>query len=117
MKCNSLLIYYKEPIKGKKKLFASISPSWKPEPDFMEYWAKNNVSPKIKGKIDLVNTENCEGKIVATVSAIDEPYFGGSSAELKISYKCDKCGQSYYEELPQIASSLSEWITKKLEEE
>ena len=115
MKCNSLLIYYKEQVKGKRKLFASIAPHYRLEPDILEWVSRQNAR-KID-KIDLINTDECDGKIIATISAVDEPYFGGSSAELKILYKCEKCGQGYYKELPQTSFDLSEWMTKKIEAE
>lgn len=117
MKCNSVLIYYKEPVKGKRKIFGSISPSWVKEPNFFTYWLENNVTPRTKPKLDLDNAVVCDGKIIVNVAAVDEPYFGGSSAELEISYKCAKCGQTYYKELPRYSQELSEWMTKKIAEE
>lgn len=114
MVCNSLLIYYKEEVNGKKRLFSSISPSWRDEPNFLEYWKENNVTPKTLAKIDLVGTMNCDGRIICEVSAVDEPYYGGSSASLEIKYKCDKCGQTYFKHLPQNSSELSNFMTDKI---
>lgn len=114
MKCNSFLVYYKEDVKGKRKIFSSISPSWRYEPNFFEYWKENNVTPKTLAKIDLAGTMDCDGNIICEVSAVDEPYFGGSSASLEIKYKCDKCGQTYFKHLPQTSGEMSDFMTRKI---
>lgn len=114
MRCGSLLIYYKEEVRGKRKLFSSISPSWRDDPNFFEYWKDNAVTSKTLAKLDLTGTMDCDGNIICEVRAVDEPYYGGSSAELQIRYKCDKCGQTYFKHLPQTSSELSDFMTNKI---
>lgn len=46
------------------------------------------------------NLRHCDGKITVEIKAVDEPYYGGSSAMLEVNYKCDKCEFPYYESLP-----------------
>jgi hypothetical protein len=113
MKCGSLLIYYKDSI----RICQTISPSWRQEDGFLESYLEINVPPKLEKKINLETFGDCDGEIIAEVSAIAEAYWGGSSAELEVKYKCNKCGQTYYKELPHTPEELSEWITKKLKEE
>ena len=60
------------------------------------------------------NTEICDGNIVATVEAEDEPYMGGSSAVLSLTYKCDKCGNEFFPELPQSSEELSAMLTAQI---
>ena len=57
------------------------------------------------------NTEICDGNVVATVEAEEEPYMGGSSAILSITYKCDKCANDFFPELPQSGEELSAMLT------
>lgn len=114
MRCNSLLVYYKEEVKGKRKIFSSISPSFRYEPNFFEYWKDNAVTSKTLAKLDLVGTMDCDGNIICEISAVDEPYYGGSSACLEIKYRCDKCGQTCFKHLPQNSSELSKFMTDKI---
>lgn len=61
------------------------------------------------------NIKECGGKIVADMSAKDEPYFGGTSARLSIEYKCQKCGCTVFHELPNemtISQFLTEYIAQ-----
>lgn len=68
-------------------------------------------NPTMAQKLSEPNTSICGGKIVATVEAEDEPFFGGHSATLSITYKCDKCDNTIYPELPQTAEDLSKFLT------
>ncbi len=63
----------------------------------------------------LTEPEICGGAITATVSAVDDPFFGGTSAELEISYVCSRCGTQilpYEFKLPRTESDLSNWLTR-----
>lgn len=54
----------------------------------------------------------CGGEIKASVAARDEPYMGGTSATLEITYVCKRCGHTYHgPDLPDDADKLSEWLT------
>lgn len=54
------------------------------------------------------------GQIIAHVLAAEEPYLGGTNAELRVSYRCKECGHSYYPELPD-AYNISEFLTEAIE--
>lgn len=56
--------------------------------------------------------EVCDGNVGVTVKAVDEPDWGGTYASFEIEYKCDKCGGSYYPELPQYDEDMSLFITE-----
>jgi hypothetical protein len=63
----------------------------------------------------LTEPQLCGGAITATVTAVDEPFFGGTSAELEISYGCNQCGAlvlPYEFQLPRTESELSIWLTR-----
>jgi len=57
--------------------------------------------------------ERCDGNVKASINVhID----GGCSccgyANLEVEYKCDKCGNTHFEELPRDEESLSELLTE-----
>jgi len=63
----------------------------------------------------------CDGNIVASISAVDEPQWGGSYPELKIEYRCDRCGsnQDWYVDgphklLPRNDDELSKFVTRAI---
>lgn len=60
----------------------------------------------------------CDGEIEIDIQAVDEPYYGGSSAELRVEFRCNKCGNSWYPErnFPQYSHEVNEWINKILKE-
>lgn len=67
--------------------------------------------PTLADYLAKPNTEICDGNIIATVEADDELYMGGSNAILSISYKCDKCANDFFIELPQTGEELSAMLT------
>lgn len=73
------------------------------------WWTKYPDDP------NWADTEACDGTVVATVEAEDEPYFGGRSAELRVQFKCDLCGNTDFPELPWNGATLSAWITARLD--
>lgn len=44
----------------------------------------------------LATTEQCNGEIKCEVRAEDEPFYGGASARLDITYKCQRCGNTAF---------------------
>lgn len=80
------------------------------------WWGTSDVGvfpsqPTLADYLEKPNTSICEGKIVATVTAEDEPYMGGSSAVFSITYKCDTCDNEFYPELPQTPEAVSAMLT------
>lgn len=63
---------------------------------------------------DIEGMELCDGEIVATVRAIEEPCFGGTLASFDIEYHCSKCGNSYFGELPNTEEELSQFLTSMI---
>ncbi len=55
--------------------------------------------------------EVCDGAIVATINARDEPEWGGSYATLEIAYKCHTCGASAFPHLPSNSEQISKLVT------
>lgn len=56
--------------------------------------------------------ELCGGNIIATVRAIDEPYFGGSSAELEVHLECDRCKNTFHGDDAPNKYNISALVTK-----
>lgn len=44
----------------------------------------------------------CFGRVTATLKAVDEPYFGGTSAELHIEWTCSRCTMPFVEKRLEI---------------
>ncbi len=110
MKCKAKVIYTK-----KGKIFQTINPLATEQE--IEYFV-NSIGAKHLEKVNLY-AENgqmyeCQGKVVATIEAQDEPYFGSSSASLNIDYKCDTCGHTYYPQLPD-AYHINDWFNTQLD--
>jgi hypothetical protein len=55
--------------------------------------------------------EICDGKIIATVAAVNEPDWGGTYANLEIAYKCETCGAQHFDHLPSNSDQLSKFVT------
>lgn len=62
--------------------------------------------------------EKCDGDIEIDIQAQDEPYFGGSSASLRVEFRCSVCGNSYYPDrnLPSGESDINQWLNTILKE-
>lgn len=60
----------------------------------------------------------CDGEIEIDIQAVDEPYFGGSSASLRVEFRCNVCGNSYYPDrnLPSGEFDTNIWINTILKE-
>lgn len=80
------------------------------------WWGTSDVGvfptgPTFAEALDKPDTEVCDGQIIATVEAEEEPYMGGSSAVFSVSYRCDKCSNQFFLELPQDEESVSAMLT------
>ena len=70
------------------------------------YWATDERGEYIR----------CQGKILVDIQAVDEPYFGGSSASLEITYKCNECGcTSFMGRVPTDTTNFLQTILDKME--
>lgn len=49
--------------------------------------------------------EVCGGDLTAKVRAVDDPYYGGSSADLELEVECSRCRAGYF---PGIFSLMTE---------
>ena len=121
MKCDNLItevIGKKGKVVGGKKgkvklrffkpmlMIDSLVCKWDELPDGFKGF-ESQIPPK--------DAKPCGGNIIVTVEAVDEPYFGGTSSTLEITYKCDKCGCTWYPELP-TEYNLSKFLTKAFAE-
>lgn len=100
MRCGAYVVYEERRRKGSGKPYmkkVKCAPSW------IAFVNPDGIPE---------GAERCDGNIIATVAAVDEPYMGGTSAKLEIEYKCDKCGETFYNELPEDAESLSTVLTQ-----
>ena len=60
------------------------------------------------------NDVRCDGNVSVNIRAIDEPEWGGSFANLEVEYKCEKCGNIHFEELPNSDIELSEFMQEAI---
>ena len=79
------------------------------------YWLRIFGSDRPEGRVPT-HLEGkpwviCDGEIEATVAAEDEPHFGGHSASLEVTYKCKKCGNTHFPELPG-KYTISKFLTE-----
>lgn len=123
MKCDNLIADVEKKKRGKVKLvkkffkpmhmLADSVCEWSELPDgFRQHYEKQN---SLNSPIPPEGAIPCGGNIKVTIEAVDEPEWGGTSASLEISYKCDKCGCTWYPELPS-KYDISEFTTKMFEE-
>lgn len=108
MKCNRKIFYYSKTSKpGKRRIFGYVGPNQNIR-DTVQYWASNRQD------FDR-HYDTCDGDVMAEIKAIDEPYYGGASAELSVEFKCSKCKCTHYPELPD-KYNINEWLNKVLRE-
>lgn len=101
------------PSRGKGKAFTTASANI----DEISSWlkTKRRVPQVFTPTAPEPGAELCGGTIEALVAAEDEPYMGGSSAVLSISYKCSRCGHTYHgTTLPSDSDTLSAWLTAQI---
>ena len=110
MKCDATLLfgYSRKSKKQVSKLICFI-PKHNVEnhlPILLEMFGKTHV-------IDTV-VDECGGKIESDISAINVPDYGGTYAELDVTFRCKRCGNTDYPNLPN-QYSLSEFLTNVVE--
>jgi hypothetical protein len=103
MKCKNFVLIEKRKRKGSGKEydFPKVVQSW--------------LHKENGGYTPVPGIEECGGKIVATIKANEEPYMGGVSAVLEVTFTCVRCNCFFFPELPTSDKSLSEFITMLLE--
>lgn len=107
MRCNCVLT-----LKERRNAHGT---TMRPDPAITQTWwqtsDKGVGTPKRSKTFDQLleapNTKLCEGKISVKIEAEDEPYMGGSSAVLSITYKCYECGNTFFPHLPQTSDALN----------
>jgi hypothetical protein len=109
MKCKAKLIYCTNK-KGVRKIFGTLPPNCNREEAFAWF---DRIQTQSRNKLDMLadNGEmwECQGKVKAHIVAEDEPYMGGSSAVLRVTFRCDTCGHTNYPNLPD-EYNVDEWI-------
>lgn len=106
MKCNRKVFYYLTTSKS-RKIFGWVSPDQNVD-ETLAYW-KANVYQNIDEKYEI-----CDGDVEGEIAAEDAPYFGGTSAELNVRFRCKKCGCNSFPELPN-QYNINEWLNKILQ--
>jgi hypothetical protein len=109
MKCRAKVIYFAKKTKtGKKSIAFTLNPD--STSDELLRFIKYDKRPS-RYELYARNGEmyECQGHIQCQISAINEPYMGGSSAGLSVIFKCDTCGHSHY---PYLFNeyTINEWI-------
>ena len=100
------------------------------KPKFIGHWfwrelakltKKTNVDYITNNKIeDYKDTVKCDGNIIADVY-VDWDGCCNSSTSIAIQYKCDKCGNKFFKELPfsdysyDLSTALSKYMTEQIE--
>jgi len=62
----------------------------------------------------IESRQKCGGKIIASISVEEEPYMGGSFHHLSVEFKCEKCGETTHEGLPDIYN-INNFLTSIVE--
>jgi hypothetical protein len=108
MKCGSLLVYKLRKKRRSEERVPYLAERYSPQA--ISHWTL--VHPGFMDRIldGAAETKTCEGKIVATVEAGEEPYYGGCSPTVEVEYKCDSCSNAHFPELPD-PGSLGSWLT------
>ena len=79
-------------------------------------WNGYHLHEKQKDREHLIAiAEECGGTIKVWIQALDEPYFGGSSASLEVEWKCDRCGWIAFE-FPTDRDDLCSFINELTED-
>lgn len=108
MTCSAYVLYRERRKRGTGKPYQKVVRWFARDVDVHEQVIKDDLARFGASVTELIR---CAGRIVATISAIEEPYFGGTSAEISIKYRCDTCGCDIFPELPRTAEFLSTFIT------
>ena len=57
--------------------------------------------------------EICNGNLVGSVGAVEEPEWGGVSAELRVELTCDRCGNSLHEIVDPVDSVRAQRLVER----
>lgn len=115
MKCGSFVLWVTARRKGSGNSYERVK-------ETVSWWGTRDLGiradPGAKTSAEYLaeGYVRCDGNIVASVCAVDEPDWGHSYAKLEVGYKCDKCGQEFFPELPTEPESLSALLTKSIDE-
>lgn len=60
------------------------------------------------------NAVICDGDVIAKVDVAAEPYYGGCGYSVEVNYRCNKCGEVIFCELPHDAAQLTDWLNEWL---
>ena len=113
MKCGAKLVYFKKlDKKGNLRIFRAYPPE-STEKEIWESLPKERTRIKLMGRLG-----RCCGNVKCTVYAEDEPYYGGNSAILDVTCKCDFCGMVYGKDSKDVPDeyNINDWINKILDE-
>lgn len=109
MKCKTGLIYVTNK-KGVRKIHTTLPPNCTREEAFSWF---NRCQEYTKLNLDMLASNGeiweCQGKIKVHILAEEDPYFGGTSAVLRVTFKCDTCGNTNYPNLPD-SYNINEWV-------
>ena len=105
MKCGTQVLWVSARKKGSGTPYRKAIRWYHSDFNSMENPIELEYIKKSSGTLDI-----CDGTITVSISADDEPDWGGHYAALNISYKCDKCGGTIFPHLPQNAKQLTAFV-------
>lgn len=56
--------------------------------------------------------DRCDGEVEASVSIVNTGCCCHSGEELEVKYRCQKCGNTFYPELPDAEWKISRFVTR-----
>jgi len=89
----------------------------KPHREQRSWWHTINVGDTSSAELLAEGYYVCQGLIQSSVLAVEEPYMGGVSASLEVTFACNTCGWNFYPHLPTNGRSLDEFLTDVLARE
>lgn len=118
MKCGAWIVSVTTP-KGRVR-FLNIAPRYYGSaPDYHRF-PESNVrthlsAHQISKKNAVSDILECDGEIVCTIEAHDEGIMDYSRPEIEVDYRCSKCGNAHFPNLPN-EYSLGNFMTKLIAE-
>jgi hypothetical protein len=106
MKCKAIVIRYKN---NKRHITLPPDDLTKSMNYLLGTWNAKDLD-----KLDLDHPEICQGNVMVSIIAEDEPYYGGTSATLEVRFRCDTCDHQNYPNLPS-SYGFNEWVNKLLD--
>ena len=118
MRCNAIVVWEDRRKKGSGEPIKTPRVLVGPPPALEPY--KKHLPLRFEAYTAALNTPGaaqCDGKIICSIEAVDELYYGGSSAALEVGYKCNKCGNtSFWGVLPTDGDEIAGIVTKAIED-